>query len=85
MKDASGPTFQECANLFALPADQYAKLVASHLRLRDKLLEVAKECARCNGTGLITRHFEGNEDKPAWDADDQPCPDCEDIRAALDE
>lgn len=33
-------------------------------------------CERCHGTGLVTRHFPGNEGVPEWDADDQPCPEC---------
>jgi hypothetical protein len=27
--------------------------------LRDKLLEIAKECSKCRGTGLRTIHFPG--------------------------
>jgi hypothetical protein len=74
--------------------DALAKLVVAererdslrevNCKLRDKLLECAKECARCHGTGLVTIHFEGNEGAPEWDADDQPCPECEDIRAVLE-
>jgi hypothetical protein len=64
-------------------ASDYDALVTQNLKIRDKLLELAKECARCDGTGLVTRHFPGNEGVPEWDADDQPCPECEDIRAVL--
>jgi hypothetical protein len=55
----------------------------ANCRLRDKLLECAKECERCHGTGLVTIHFPGNEGVPAWDADDQPCEECRDIREVL--
>jgi hypothetical protein len=58
-------------------------LLAENMRLRDKLLELAKKCERCRGSGLISIHFEGNEDAPEWDADDQTCPDCIDIRSVL--
>lgn len=49
--------------------------------------QYASECAECNGTGLISRSFGGDGfgDRCAAlaDADDQPCPECEDIRAVL--
>ena len=35
-----------------------------------------EQCERCDGTGLITRTFGGSGD-PEWDADDQPCPECD--------
>lgn len=78
------------ANPRFYPDEQYSfreliALRAANLKLRDKLLEVAAECTGCHGTGLITRHFLGNEDRPAWDADDQICESCADIRAVLDE
>lgn len=60
----------------------YIAVVADMLRLRDKLMECAKECSRCDGAGLITIHGGGSGD-PEWDADDQPCPDCADIRELL--
>ena len=66
-----------------MSADELARLRAENLRLRDKLLEIAKQCSSCDGTGLVTVHFAGNEGAPEWDADDQPCGDCIDIREAL--
>jgi len=41
-------------------------------KLRDKLLELAKECSDCDGTGLQTILGEPG-----------PCPACEDIREVL--
>ncbi|HEY3679005.1 MAG TPA: hypothetical protein VGL45_09815 [Bradyrhizobium sp.] len=61
-------------------ADEYAKLCADHLRARDKLLEIAKECASCGGTGCVTVRYEYNEisrDRV------EPCGDCLDIREVL--
>lgn len=69
-------------------ADLYAKLCADHLRCRDKLLEWAKECSRCDGTGIVSRQYggDGYGDKccALADADDQICPDCADIREVLE-
>lgn len=62
--------------------DELANVRAQNLRLRDKLLEIAKECSGCNGTGLHTvRGFEGRG--RAFERQ-QPCPDCADIRAVLE-
>jgi hypothetical protein len=53
-------------------------------KLRDKLLELAKECASCGGTGVVTVMV-----TTAWDDDGRPCErvepcgDCESIREAL--
>lgn len=33
-------------------------------------------CETCIGRGFYSRHFEATEGSPEWDADDQPCPDC---------
>lgn len=33
------------------------------------------ECDSCDGSGLRTVHGGGSGD-PEWDADDQPCPEC---------
>lgn len=54
--------------------DQVAKLCAENLRMRDKLLELAKECSDCDGTGII------NVGRPPI-LDD--CPHCNDIRELL--
>lgn len=45
-----------------------------------KLKEWAGECAECSGTGLVTIY---NYDDNGSDADDQPCPQCEDIRETI--
>ena len=50
-------------------------------RLRDKLLEIAKECSSCGGTGVVTVRYEYNgisRDRA------EPCGDCLDIREVLD-
>lgn len=60
-------------------ADEYAKLCADHLRARDKLLEIAKECASCGGTGCVTiKHL------PPYPDTVEPCGDCLDIREVLE-
>ena len=46
---------------------------AENLRYRDKLLECAKECSECGGTGVVT--FAANR---VGD-----CPDCADLRELL--
>lgn len=45
-----------------------------NVRLRNKLLECAKQCTECDGTGVIT--YAANRIGP--------CPDCADIREVLD-
>lgn len=62
------------ATPIALSPDDVAKLCADNLRMRDKLLELAKDCAECGGTGCVTVGFGERVD---------PCPDCEDIRELL--
>jgi hypothetical protein len=34
------------------------------------------ECDLCGGSGFRTIHIPGNEGVPEWDADDQPCHEC---------
>ena len=52
-----------------------------NVRLRDKLLELANQCDKCDGAGVV------NELKdPAWPYlgyRQVPCPKCEDIREVL--
>lgn len=60
-------------------ADEYAKLCADHLRLRDKLLELANECSSCSGTGCVTITEDGGEGAQRV----EPCGDCLDIREVL--
>lgn len=67
-----------------MSAAELAALRDANIRLRDKLLEIAAQCPTCHGTGLRSLHFPGFEGAPEWDADDQPCPDCADIRAVLE-
>lgn len=45
--------------------------------------KIASECARCDGSGLISRHFPGIDTIAGFDADDQPCDECEDVRALI--
>lgn len=58
-----------------------ASLIAAAPDLLALAQQFAKECAECDGTGLVSRKFyvEGIEN----DADDQPCDECADIRAVL--
>ena len=58
---------------------QIAKILAENVRLRDKLLALAKECAGCRGSGRIPL----SDELQAAFGKTQDCPDCEDIRAAL--
>lgn len=50
-------------------------------KLRDKLLEIAKECSGCAGKGVVTVIYEvrGKEKTRVQD-----CGDCLDIRAVLE-
>ena len=59
--------------------DEYAALCSAFLKCRDKLLEIAKECASCDGTGCITVE---DEMVTAFGRV-LPCPQCEDIRECL--
>lgn len=55
------------------------ELVQTNMKLRDKLLEVAKSCAECDGEGIITEHDDdGGADKQV------PCDACADIRELLE-
>lgn len=63
-----------------IPADDYAKILAENIRLRDKLLGLAKECSGCEGTGCITV----TDDMQDAFGKVLPCPDCADIRAVLE-
>lgn len=58
---------------------QYDALLASHLKCRDKLLEIARECSECGGTGCVTvpPSLESAFGKVL------PCPECEDLRDVL--
>lgn len=60
-------------------ASELAAVRAANSRLRDKLLEIAKECAGCGGTGCVTR-----VNGIAGRARVEPCPQCADIREALE-
>lgn len=56
--------------------------------LRDALLSAATHCKRCRGTGLITLSYGGDgyggRCAARADADDQICPDCCELREALE-
>lgn len=63
-----------------LPAGEYNALVDSLSRCRDKLLEVAKGCKSCGGTGVVsvmTRRRGAEIERQI------PCDDCEDLRECL--
>lgn len=67
------------------PGD-YTALVASNLKMRDKLLALAKECAACGGTGSVrVYHRVGRRYSPGETVTEriEPCGDCIDIREAL--
>lgn len=53
-------------------------LIEENCRLRDKLLEIAGECAACDGTGTVD--YLG---ATGCSVKQVPCPDCEDIREVL--
>lgn len=55
-------------------------LIEENARLRNKLLEIAKECSGCGGAGVVTV----KDDMVAAFGRELPCPDCEDIREALE-
>lgn len=55
----------------------FADICAQNVRLRDKLLEIAKACTTCGGTGVVTFAAIGG---PTYQ---HPCDDCEDIRETL--
>lgn len=58
-----------------------ARLIASAPDLYALAEQYASECAECNGTGLVS--FKTWAGGIEFDNDDQPCPDCADIRAVL--
>lgn len=63
-----------------LPAGEYNALVDQLARCRDKLLEVAKGCKSCGGTGVVsvmTRRRGAEIERQI------PCDDCEDLRECL--
>lgn len=50
-----------------------------NMKLRDKLLEIAKDCHVCDGTGLTSVR---PQDEAVWGRT-LPCPECEDLRDLL--
>lgn len=64
-------------------AGNIEELRARITHLREGIELWASECSRCHGSGLVSIHIPGNEGVPESDADDQPCPDCEEIREYL--
>ena len=60
-----------------------ARLIAAAPDLLILAKKFASECAECDGTGLISIHVHGSDTQAAYDADDQPCPDCHDIRVVI--
>lgn len=61
--------------------DEIAKVMSDNIRLRDKLLSIAKECAECGGTGCRTVQVE-IEGEPLYERVED-CAVCLDIREAL--
>lgn len=63
------------------------KAWAQKFAVVEGLIEIAQqfvsECGECNHTGLVSRHIPGHDTVAAWDADDQPCPECTPARALL--
>jgi phage FluMu protein Com len=59
--------------------DDIAKVMSDNLRMRDKLLECAKECGECGGTGVVKIQREANGQ---WI--ETECPQCLDIREILE-
>lgn len=62
-------------------SDKLAQVCDALIELRQLAERYAGECGVCDGSGLVSKKFfvEGIE----HDADDQPCEECADIRAAL--
>lgn len=56
-----------------------------NVKLRNKLLEVAKECSSCNGTGVVTvmREPDSHLYSGVLISREEPCGDCLDIREVL--
>lgn len=68
-------------------------LRATNCKLRDKLLELAKQCKECDGAGVITERRDGRGHLVSALAYDSgriltehqvPCPGCADIREVLE-
>jgi predicted nucleic acid binding AN1-type Zn finger protein len=56
-------------------------LVLVNFKLRDKLLELAKQCNECDGTGCVTKRWLDQHFQPQERVED--CPKCHDIRSVL--
>jgi len=64
-----------------LQDDRINRLRASNAALLSLAHQYAGECLECKGTGLVALY---DYDGQGSDADDQPCPECADIRAAIE-
>lgn len=53
----------------------------TNCKLRDKLLDLAKQCDKCGGTGCVTKRWLDEYFKPREQGED--CPKCHDIREVL--
>jgi hypothetical protein len=62
----------------------YADHVAVVCKLRDKLMELAKECEHCDGTGIVTQHNGHTWAGPHDEGTAEDCPACADIRMVLE-
>jgi hypothetical protein len=63
----------------AMSAAELETLRVANARLRDKLLEMAKQCSGCDGEGIVTT-FNANTKVGTI----EQCGDCIDIREALE-
>lgn len=62
---------------------RYESHVAEVCALRDKLLEVCKECSSCGGTGMVTVTLREPPGSGEFVSRVEECGDCEDIREVL--
>lgn len=76
---------RECAKIsrkrktVRVDAKQYQDLLDAHLKMRDKLMEICKQCHVCDGTGLTSVR---PQDEAVWGRT-LPCAECEDLRELL--
>lgn len=69
----------DCHAQLLLAQRERDRALAECFKLRDKLMECAKECSECGGTGLHTVSF-----PETAGAQLQECPECADIRSLLE-
>ena len=83
---------QWVCSVYTQVADEVLEALNAHATLQarvetlEKLVQrYASECGECNGTGVIQPFCDASASgiSHAYPGRDEPCPDCEDIRAAL--